>query len=295
VSLRMNLVAALVGRRAKNTADAASMEARVAGPRAEAPPSAGILKIADVVTSTVGGFEVLTVTPKSGASDSHIVYLHGGAYAGPSIALHWNIVTALVEGTGATLSFLHYGLAPQHNYVEAYGFIDAVMATIGSSSVFLAGDSAGGGLALGQAMRMRDAGVPPVAGVILFSPWVDVTMTNPDIAPIQPRDPMLGAAGLAQAGRWWAAPADPRTPLVSPLFGELGGLPPVTIFMGGRDILGPDTKLLADRIRAAGGAVDFRFYPTAFHVWVALPVIPEARKALREAAAIISRESTSRQ
>jgi acetyl esterase/lipase len=284
----MNLFAAVVGRRAKNTADTSSMEARVAGPRPEAPPSAAILRIADVGSSTINGYTVLTVVPKSGASDRHVVYLHGGAYAGPMIALHWNIVQALVEGSGATVTVPLYGLAPEHNYLAAYDLIDAAMATIRESTVFLAGDSAGGGLALGQAMRMRDAGTAPVAGLILFSPWVDVTMTNPDIATIQPRDPMLGAAGLEVAGRWWAAPADPRTPLVSPLFGDLGGLPPTTIFMGGRDILSPDARLLADKIGSAGGSVDFRFSPTAFHVWVALPVIPEARKALAHASSIIT-------
>jgi acetyl esterase/lipase len=296
MSIQLNVVAALARLRRRNTENLANMQARVAGPRLEAAPGAGILKIADVTTSTLNGCTVYSVVPKAGGTqppdpDTHVIYLHGGAYAGPIGPLHWNIIAALVLGSGATVTVPIYELAPEHTFTEAYELLDAVIATITARRLFLAGDSAGGALALGEAMRLRDAGGrlagPPPAGVILFSPWVDATMTNPDIATIQPSDPLLGAVGLEIAGRWWAGDADPRTPLVSPLFGDLADLPPVWIFQGGRDILAPDARLLADGLAAAGTRVELHFVPRAFHVWVAITVIPEARAALARASAVI--------
>ncbi|MCU1480305.1 MAG: hypothetical protein JWQ19_1091 [Subtercola sp.] len=158
----------------------------------------------------------------------------------------------------------------------------------GGSRVFLGGDSAGGGLALGQALRLRDAGRPAPAALILLSPWVDVTMTNPAIPATAPLDHMLGAGGLAEAGRLWAGETDVRSPLVSPLFGALDGLPPVYTYQGDHDILVADAKKLTRGIRSAGGQAELRLYRGAIHVFVGAPWTPEARRrALRHIAAVL--------
>jgi acetyl esterase/lipase len=284
----MAVIAALLKTRPKHTASVASINARVVRERIEAPPTTEVLRLAKVTRATVNGRPVLHVVPKSSSSSLHVIYLHGGAYTGPLIAPHWSIIATLIRRTGATFTIPQYGLAPEHDYIEAYDLIDTVYAGVEAEHVFLAGDSAGGALAIGEAMRIRDAGVRAPDGLILFSPWVDATMSNQEIPVLLPRDPMLGPIGLEIAGDWWAGSDDPRTPLVSPLFGDLSGLPPMHIYQGGRDILAADSKLFAAKVRAAGGEADLQFYPSAIHVWVGLPWIPEARRALSDVAAVMT-------
>src|SRR5690606_39067597 len=128
----------------------------------------------------------------------------------------------------------------------------------------------------------------PVDGILLFSPWLDVTLTNPGIARLERRDPMLSRPMLVQAGRWWAGGRDTRDPLVSPLHGDLTGLPPVTTYIGGRDILLPDAQELDRRIRAVGGTSRLREWASGFHVFMAALTTKEARAAIADAAALLS-------
>ncbi|KDN81718.1 hypothetical protein KCH_64380 [Kitasatospora cheerisanensis KCTC 2395] len=113
---------------------------------------------------------------------------------------------------------------------------------------------------------------------MLLAPWLDLALTNPDIAAVERLDPSLNRAGLVEAGRVWAGGADPADPRLSPLHGELGGLPPIEVHVGTHDILYPDTLLLRDRAGAAGTEVTLHVTPGAFHVHVLAPV-PEGREA----------------
>lgn len=240
-------------------------------------------RLQDLVTErTVGGRTVYDITPTQ-PSGQRLLYVHGGCYLYPPQSAHWTIVASLVEASGVTVTMPLYGLAPDHTVDEAYALLDSLHAEGG----WLAGDSAGGGLALGHAMRLRDAGTP-AAGVILISPWVDVTLENLAIPDLQKRDRMLATPGLIAAGRLWAGSHDPRDPLVSPLFGDLAGLPPVHVFQGGRDILAADARLLVDGIRAAGGAAELEFVEKAFHDYPGAPWMPEARRALARMAELLS-------
>ncbi|CAN5365964.1 hypothetical protein BH09ACT1_BH09ACT1_03200 [soil metagenome] len=183
-----------------------------------------------------------------------------------------------------------YGLAPQHGVDEAYELLDAVYDdAVGrfGDRVFLAGDSAGGALAVGQAIRARYAGTPTAAGLILFSPWFDIDLGNPGITAIEAGDVMLGRDGLIEAGRLWAGDHDHRSPLISPLFADLAGLPPVHIYQGERDILAPDAELFVKRVRDAGGEARLHLTSGAFHVFVGAPWTPEARSALDEVGRVI--------
>jgi RND superfamily putative drug exporter len=288
----MAVIAAILNTRKKNTESVDSISARVKRERVEAPPTPEVLRIAKVTRSTVNGYTVLRVVPTEAVNSTTepelaIVYLHGGAYTGPMINPHWSIIAALVKRTGATVVVPQYGLAPEHTYRDAYELIDSVYASVSAAQVFLMGDSAGGALAIGEAMRIRDAGGRAPAGLILFSPWVDATMSNPEIPRLLPRDPMLGPVGLEVAGEWWAGDDDSRTPLVSPLFGNPADLPPMHIYQGGRDILAADAKLFAAKVAAAGGEADLQFYPNAIHVWVGVPWVPEAKRALSDVAAVL--------
>ena len=150
--------------------------------------------------------------------------------------------------------------------------------------------SAGGGLALSLAMQRRDSGARQVDGLVLYAPWVDVTMTNPRIEEVQRCDRVLRMPGLAWAGRAWAADLDPTDPRVSPLYGDPSRLPPMRIFQGDADIVGPDVIEFARKAARAGVDVRLRVEPDGFHVYVlGVPTIPEAEAALDRSARFISR------
>ena len=235
---------------------------------------------------------VTRVFPKRGLrSGGVLIYLHGGAYVYPMVAGQWGIVEGLIDRTGLPVIIPDYPLAPQHTATEAFDFvqpiIDEAQAEFGRVVIF--GDSAGGGLALSLAMQRRDADKRQVDGLVLYAPWVDVTMTNPEIDDVQPRDKILRVPGLAWAGRAWAGDLDPADWRVSPLYGDPAGLPPMRIFQGDADIVGPDVIEFARKAARAGVDVRLRVELDGFHVYVlGVPTIPEAEAALDHSARFIS-------
>ena len=235
---------------------------------------------------------ITRVFPKQGLrSGGALIYLHGGAYVYPMVAGQWGIVEGLIDRTGLPVIIPDYPLAPDHTAAEAFDFVQPIIdeARAEFGRVILFGDSAGGGLALSLAMQRRDAGARQVDGLVLYAPWVDVTMTNPRIEEVQRRDRVLRVPGLAWAGRAWAADLDPTDPRVSPLYGDPAGLPPMRIFQGDADIVGPDVIEFARKAARAGVDVRLRVEPGGFHVYVlGVPTIPEARAALDHSARFIS-------
>jgi len=293
MSLTMALTRTLLHCLPRGTGTADAIHARVQDRKPAAAIPADLLRVAHVQESVVAGCRVVRLVPKTGASGTTVIYIPGGAYVGAILGVHWRMLATLIRTTGATFVVTLYGLAPEHTAVDAYALLDAVYAEVDAAQagpLFLAGDSAGGALALGMAQRLRDAGAPPPTGVILISPWLDATMANPDVPALAGRDPMLGAAGLIEAGKMWAGELDPRSPLVSPLFGDLANLPPVVTYQGGRDLFAPDAKVLTRRIVSAGGTALLYFFPTAFHVFPAAPWTPEARRALKSMGQVIRQE-----
>ncbi len=228
---------------------------------------------------------MLTLTPRGGSSRQHLVYTHGGSYVHPLVLEHWWIIDRATRGTGVTVTVPLYRLAPEGEVEQAYTFLQAVYAALveesGSASITLAGDSAGGALAIGQAIRYRDSATPAPRQVIALAPWVDLTLSHPSVPSLQRIDPMLRIDEALAFGRLWARGRDPRAPSLSPLFGDLAGLPPVHVFQGGRDLLAADAHLLAGALQQVGNPGVFTFAPDAFHVYPGAFWTPEARTALR--------------
>ena len=239
----------------------------------------------DLRETTIDGCPVLRLTPRSGASGQHLLYAHGGAYVHALVGKQWWFIDRSTRDTGVTITLPFYRLAPEGGVERGYELFRTVYAELtahgSGAQVTLAGDSAGGGMALGQAIAYREAGGPTPRQVILFSPWVDISLANPAIASLQARDPMLDLAETVAFGRLWAGTIDERHPSLSPLYADLTGLPPVHTFQGGRDILAADAQLLAGRLRQAGNPGTFTFVPGAFHNYLAAFWTPEARTALR--------------
>ena len=235
---------------------------------------------------------ITRVFPKRGQrAGGALIYLHGGAYVYPMVAGQWGVVEGLIDRTGLPVIIPDYPIAPAHTATDAFDFVQPIIdeAQAEFGRVILFGDSAGGGLALSLAMQRRDTGARQVDGLVLYAPWVDVTMTNPRIEEVQRRDRVLRVPGLAWAGRAWAADLDPTDPRVSPLYGDPAGLPPMRIFQGDADIVGPDVIEFARKAARAGVDVRLRVEPGGFHVYVlSVPTIPEARAALDRSARFIS-------
>lgn len=233
----------------------------------------------------MAGFPVYRLQPRSSSPDRHVLFLHGGAYVSPIKGLHWDFLNRLMAIDPCTVTAPLYGLAPNYNYKNAYRLLDEVyrdmLKTCAAENIIVMGDSSGGGLALGFAQVLRDSGLPQPAGLVLMSPWLDIRLTHPDIAAIEPRDPILAVPGNREAGRMWAAGADPSLPMLSPVNGSVEGLAPICVLMGSDDILMPDARLLRDKARAVDQPLLYLEYESMFHIWMLSP-FPEGRRALRD-------------
>lgn len=274
----------LTGRKRRLSSEAAVLK-RVTGrsePTAASVPRS-LSSIADIAEHTVRGRRVITVTPTAAPPQRDVIYLHGGAYINPLVSAHWAIVRELVMRADARVTVPLYGLAPEHTVVDAFPFLEEVYGAVRANSdggdLILAGDSAGGGLALAFCLSLRESGEPMPERLLLIAPWLDVTLSNPEAAVIAKRDPMLAIAGSRAAGRLWAGDRAPEHPTVSPLFGRLRGLPPMLVVQGGRDLTAADVRILHDRVSAGGGDIELVYSEPAFHVFVGLPFLPEAREA----------------
>ncbi|MCW2843035.1 MAG: Alpha/beta hydrolase fold-3 domain protein, partial [Nocardioides sp.] len=152
-----------------------------------------------------------------------------------------------------------------------------------SDDLVLAGDSAGGGIALALAQTLRDRGGPQPSHLLLHSPWADLTSSAPETAAFSALDPWLFLGKMHAYADWWAgSAADLGRPEVSPGLAALDGLPPALMFCGTRDTLAPGCRLLARRAGESDWELTYVEVPDLIHVYPLLPLIPEARVAWRQ-------------
>ena len=210
-----------------------------------------------------------------------MVYLHGVRYTNEIVEQQWGFVGHLARTVGCEVLVPVYGLAPAHHAPEALALVSDLLTDLVADGrrCVLAGDSAGGGLALAAAQLASPEVRHAVAGLVLIAPWVDLTMVNPAIDEIEPHDPWLTRAGLHPIARSWADGIPLDDPRVSPLHGELGGLPPVEVWVGTRDITLPDCRELGARM-PAGAAFALHVEDGAIHDY---PLLPAPRGAPRGA------------
>jgi epsilon-lactone hydrolase len=274
-----------VGRRfADERALAEHLERGRVGP---ARPPAWMRRRFDISAKVHDGHEVFTVAPRAGRGDGDhaagdVMYIHGGAYVQGIFRWHWYFIAAMAERLGMTFTVPLYPLAPEHDCAATSAAVLGVyrefLAHHDPSRLVIMGDSAGGGLAMSLAMQAISAGLAKPAALVLLSPWLDVTMTDPAQIELENVDPLLVRAGPKAAGRWYAGAMSTTDPRVSPLYGEIAGLPPILMFCGTHDILLTDAKRLAARAAAEGGDVEYHEEPGLMHVYPLL-FFPESRKA----------------
>lgn len=257
---------------------------RMSNPAADHEPPAAVTE--RMTTTTIGGFPVDRVHAVSSSAPGVVVYFHGGAFVNGIAVQHWQLINYLVEFTGRDVVVPHYGRAPTHNAAQAREFLRALHEELRPEGpLHIAGDSAGGNLAL--LMTQMHARRGTVAGLTLIAPWLDLAMANPGIAELEPHDPWLTRAGLVPIAAQWAGTYPVDAPEVSPIYGDLAGLPPTLVVVGSRDICLPDCLALAD-LTAATGQVSLHVEPGSPHVYPLLPT-PEGRQGRAQIAAHISR------
>ena len=184
-----------------------------------------------------------------------------------------------------------YPLSPESDHRAAFAMLGdvyrKVIARTAPADTVIAGDSAGAGLALGQVIDVRSKGLPAPGRIILFSPWLDLTLADPRAREVEPRDIMLGIDSLRLCGRWWAGATDPKSPILSPLYADLKGLPPIDLFQGTRDLFVVDSRTFAARAKSAGTTIRYAEYPGAFHVFEGATFTPEAKDVFRRIGAAL--------
>jgi acetyl esterase/lipase len=224
--------------------------------------------------------------------DKVILFCHGGGYVSGSCADHRVHAAKVVRGSGIAALLFEYRLAPEHPYPAAIEDSVTVYRWLlnqgtAASNIVMAGDSAGGGLCLATLLTLRDRGLPLPAAAVAVSPWTDLKCsgasyrTNAGVC-LSPKN------SWTIFSQYYVAGNDPALPYISPLYGELGGLPPLLIYAGGDEILLDDAVRFAEKATRAGVDVTLQVVEGMMHCFPFLPpVIPEAKAAMKEICAFI--------
>ena len=240
----------------------------------------------EVEPAKVGGIPGEWVRARRTRNDAALLYLHGGGYVIGSPKSHRHLAAALSEASGLPVFSADYRLAPEHPFpaavddaVAAYkGLLDSGIAP---PKLAIAGDSAGGGLTIATLVALRDRGVPLPACGVPISPWADLTQGGESYRARVKRDPMIKVEGLDQMAAAYAGTTDAKAPLVSPVYADLHGLPPLLIQVGTEEALYDDAIRLATRADEAGVEVSTESWGGMIHVWhIFHPILSEGRDAI---------------
>ncbi len=243
----------------------------------------------------VGGVPSTLITPPGAHVGRLVVYLHGGGYCRGSAKSHGALAARIAGGLGVPVLVPEYRLAPEHPFPAAVEDAVAVCAGLtrepgpDGASFALAGDSAGGGLALAAMVAIRDQGGPLPTCAALLSPWVELETDRPVLRDGAGRDPVLTLEDLELSSRWYLDGHSPDDPLASPLRTELSGLPAILIQVGTAEVLLDDALSLEAAARQAGTPVEMEVAQDMVHVWQLYGGVPEADAAVARVAAFIGR------
>lgn len=241
----------------------------------------------DVLVSEVsaGGVRAHWLAAPGADADRVLLFLHGGGYELGSLRSDGELAARLGRASGMRVLFPEYRLAPEHPFPAAIDDVRAVWRwlrtdqQLSAGSLAVAGDSAGGGLAVALLVATRDAGDALPAAAVLMSPTVDLTSSGASMTDRADEDPISTPTLLHQLASDYLAGADPRTPLASPLFASLSGLPPLLVQVGTADLLLSDSERLAEAATDAGVDVRLEVGEGLPHVYPLALGTPEAADA----------------
>ena len=298
-SIRSRIVRLFLGYQARKADRKATLQQR----RASLEKSARRLPMprrVDVQRTSLGPIAAEWLRPADTTDDRAILYLHGGGYTMGSCTTHRALAARIAIASKAPALQPEYRLAPEHPFpaalqdcVAAYRWL--IDCRISPQNTVVAGDSAGGGLAIALALTLRDDDAPLPAAIVCVSPWVDLELTGESLTTRAKVDPVCSLEDSRLHAVQYVGEADPRAPLVSPIHADLNGLPPILIHVGDREILLSDATRLAERAREDGVEVELRIWEGMWHVWHLLAAyVPEGQRAIHEIGAFTRRHISRR-
>lgn len=242
-----------------------------------------------------GGVHTIVCTRKGGDDDPLFLYFHGGGYRIGSALAYRAYGSHLAKAANARVVLVDYRLAPENPFPA--GVDDAMTvyrwaldAGTPASRIVIGGDSAGGGLTAALLLAARDAGLPLPAGGVLLSPWIDMTMSGASYETRSEADKMWSRTNAQAAAELYLGDHDPLDPLVSPMFADWAGMPPLLIQVGDAETLLDDAGTLATKAAAAGVDVEHHVYAEMPHVWqLSYPAYPEAVDAVTQIGEFVRR------
>jgi salicylate hydroxylase len=240
---------------------------------------------ATIAESEVDGLAVLRATTRDGEEGPVVLHLHGGGYVVGSPRSSAGLASRLALAVGGTCVVPGYRRAPEHPFPAAIE--DAVAAYqrllnegVDHARILISGESAGGGLAIALAMRVRDLGLPLPAGVVAMSPMADLAITGATVDAAAGTDPICTRVFLTQMATSYLQGHDPRDPLASPVYGDLRGLPPLLVQAAENEALYADATRIVEAARRDGVGVELDSYPDSVHIFQVFDFLPESASAL---------------
>jgi len=247
-------------------------------------PSAGEVKCEPV---NANGVKAEWITAKNAAPDRVIMYLHGGGYVMGSIDTHREVVARLSKAAQARCLPLDYRLAPENPFPAAVddsitGYRWLLAQGYKPERIVIAGDSAGGGLAVSTLVALRDLGAPLPAAGVCISPWVDLEAEGESMTSRAAQDPLVSREMILNLAKMYMGEKGSlREPLAAPINAYLNDLPPLFIQVGNSETLLDDSTRLADKAKEAGVDATLQIWDEMPHVWhLAAPVLPEGQEAI---------------
>jgi len=241
----------------------------------------------EVSRGTAGGRPSRLVVPPGASETPKVIWLHGGAFCFNSPRVYTTFAAHLAAALGESVILPSYRLAPEHPFPAAPQDVLAAYRSVvaGGAPVLLGGDSAGAGLALGLAIALRDAGEPQPAGLLLMSPWVDLTLSGESVRTNDGKDGILRAREMPTLAAAYSGGLDLADPRLSPLNADLAGLPPALIQCGSEELLVSEGRELSKRLASAGTQVELQVTTGMWHDFQThAGQLPEAKEAVERMA-----------
>jgi acetyl esterase/lipase len=237
---------------------------------------------------TLAGMYCEWLTPTESEPGKVLLYFHGGAYLMGSCATHRKLVSYVARACRVRALMIEYRLAPEHPFPAA---VDDAMAAYNAlieqgysgADILVAGDSAGGGLTMALLLSLRDAAQELPAGALLLSPWLDLTSSGESARTRADQDPWFKADDMPYVAAYYCKDEELELPLVSPVFADVAGLPPVYIQVGDDEILLSDSTRITEKLERADCEVTLEVWPKMWHVFqVFVGLMPESRAAIEK-------------
>ncbi|MEK7807049.1 MAG: alpha/beta hydrolase [Chloroflexota bacterium] len=244
-----------------------------------------------------GGVPAEWVAAPEAAEDRVLLYLHGGGYVIGSMRGYRVFLSRLSRTSGGRVLGLEYRLAPESPFPAAVedavaGYRWLLSQGVDHRRITIGGDSCGGGLTVATLVALRYLGEPMPAAGVCISPWVDLEGTGDSMGSKAALDPVVQREMLQFMSRLYLGDRDQNTPLASPLYADLRGLPPLLILVGTAETLLDDSTRLAGRAKAAGVAVELEVWDDMVHVWpIFAPILPEGQRAIERIGQFIRRHT----